>query len=1119
MKIFISYPHQPIEHAQLVERIISRLRSECKADGTPLFEKVWFDNDHLLAGGDWPQCIVDGILESDWTIAFLSRHSLRDPGVCLKEIGLSCFRNGGAGVLGARLEQIDRLPIAVAHVQTIDLDDWAPTEGKEYEHWFDAKYTTLLDAIQLSGAQQRSSELNTISRAFNINTDLFDSLFEKHLRGFVGRQWLFDSVENWARTTIGATNEYPLFVLTGGPGMGKSAWAANLAHQPNTRVVGFYFVEHRDSESQLARRVVTTFIRQMAFQMADFRRVLLHRLGLPIGEREVSDEAILIAQRQLNALSPAQLCKQFLVEVGHRSINRSEKLLLVLDGLDEASRFDFKSGVWHSLLADDAMFANQTNASTGTDENYASCNLIDVFRELPPWLGVVITSRPEAHLLTVLEEFNPTILVAEDANNREDLGRWVAAHPLIISQHAVEQSALVTALLDRSAGNFRFAQTALQALSHKGRFTIADITALPASLASLYRTLFSRQFPDLIQYHEKIAPVLGWVATSSESLPINWVARWEGWSKLHTNRFKLLVGSILDIIMMPRLGECLRPFHRTVSEWLECDAAGHYQLDMACAKLGLAQALWQDESLALQSATEKNPPADESATNHALTLLGTLMLASPPEPFAHGDPATCALRKTVWDAFNVDKAHKSIEERLSWINEWCNTPARRATRFVWAIITCQWTAQQKGALSLPHGFALARLANAHYTSGDYSSGLAIAQYLRDLLSQYENCEDDGLALIANAAAEGLFYAGDYETAEALCHRIFAIGKESNRTNSSCSQYVAPTFELMANIRYFQDRIDESVDYLDRARECFQSKGEVVSEASCHGRLAYTYYYARKHAEARFHYNSAKCLLESSGADRELALLLKNAGSVTEGRHAIPGIKQAIEIFDRIDEPYLQSCAYNNLGVEQFIDDNLNDSIVSSENAISGMHDAWSRVNAPINNLAICRLVQGSYDEANQLLVKARELSYDGWEVAAVENNLAVCMAFTGRFEEAERLCQQVGEYVKKSNDPTVTARIHSTLCGIKLAKKVAKASEVQALLMGAGAIFIQKEELRGMAVVSGLIDLIKAQGDILSHDLKKMRSDCNKTTKKFNAGNLSIVRKLGFYPWHICIFE
>jgi hypothetical protein len=64
VKVFVSYPHAPEHHARLARRVVEKLREE------PDVREVWFDDDHLLAGDDWPQEIVDGILASDVTIGF-----------------------------------------------------------------------------------------------------------------------------------------------------------------------------------------------------------------------------------------------------------------------------------------------------------------------------------------------------------------------------------------------------------------------------------------------------------------------------------------------------------------------------------------------------------------------------------------------------------------------------------------------------------------------------------------------------------------------------------------------------------------------------------------------------------------------------------------------------------------------------------------------------------------------------------------------------------------------------------------------------------------------------------------------------------------------------------------
>ena len=86
MKIFFSYPHG--DNAQLVER----LKQDLEARG----HEVWFDIAEIKTGDDWRNRITRGILESQQVVAFLSKHSVRDPGVCLNEIAIALADKGDA---------------------------------------------------------------------------------------------------------------------------------------------------------------------------------------------------------------------------------------------------------------------------------------------------------------------------------------------------------------------------------------------------------------------------------------------------------------------------------------------------------------------------------------------------------------------------------------------------------------------------------------------------------------------------------------------------------------------------------------------------------------------------------------------------------------------------------------------------------------------------------------------------------------------------------------------------------------------------------------------------------------------------------------------------------------
>lgn len=74
-KLFLSYGHD--DNTPIVRRIHGGL----VRDGY----SVWIDKANTRTGDDWHYSIADGILESIGVLAFLSKHSVRDPGVCRDE--------------------------------------------------------------------------------------------------------------------------------------------------------------------------------------------------------------------------------------------------------------------------------------------------------------------------------------------------------------------------------------------------------------------------------------------------------------------------------------------------------------------------------------------------------------------------------------------------------------------------------------------------------------------------------------------------------------------------------------------------------------------------------------------------------------------------------------------------------------------------------------------------------------------------------------------------------------------------------------------------------------------------------------------------------------------------
>jgi len=84
MNIFLRYGHD--ENAVLLQFIKRDLESrgyDVRIDKYPEKERG------IKPGDDWRDTITNGIINSNLMLSFLSKHSTREPGVCLDEISLA----------------------------------------------------------------------------------------------------------------------------------------------------------------------------------------------------------------------------------------------------------------------------------------------------------------------------------------------------------------------------------------------------------------------------------------------------------------------------------------------------------------------------------------------------------------------------------------------------------------------------------------------------------------------------------------------------------------------------------------------------------------------------------------------------------------------------------------------------------------------------------------------------------------------------------------------------------------------------------------------------------------------------------------------------------------------
>ena len=115
MRIFLSYGRGDNEP------IVAAIEAALRADN----HEIWKDTAEIKSGNDWRETIERGLANTDWVVAILSRHTVRDPGVCRDELAIAMTLRGG-GITPILVEPATQVeaPHSVAHANWIDMSDW-----------------------------------------------------------------------------------------------------------------------------------------------------------------------------------------------------------------------------------------------------------------------------------------------------------------------------------------------------------------------------------------------------------------------------------------------------------------------------------------------------------------------------------------------------------------------------------------------------------------------------------------------------------------------------------------------------------------------------------------------------------------------------------------------------------------------------------------------------------------------------------------------------------------------------------------------------------------------------------------------------------------------------------
>lgn len=509
MRLFISYGHKESE-------ICRRIYQALKERG----HQPWFDEDKIRFGHDWRERLANGIEASNSVVACLSQYSTREKGVCLDELAISVGVKGG-NIVSILLDDVNP-PSAVSHRQWLDMRDWEEKldAGEDvFKPWFDAKMAELYAVLESEENREFSGQITELQNRLTIYYST--SRQAKLLRNsFVGRAWLNDAITNWLQDDTAPRT----CLLTGAPGVGKSAYAAHFTHY-NDHVAAALFCSSEMNTFNDPRTVIQTVAYLMACRLTAYRQSLM--LHLP------EDRAA------VQRLSEKELFEQLISKPLSLSVNGNhERMVILLDGLDECG---------------------------SPENNVLAKTLYEFSGSLPDWLRILIVARDIPAISVYTKGAYRIEIGSESENNLEDIRayyRFELESKFGDDPHWDDALERMTA---RSQGIFLYAQMLTDLLRSRG--TLGAVEEYPDGLDAVFTSWFSWFFSDS-DFRSFWRPAISCILGAPAPLPAETLRRVMHWGENELADFRARLKVLLRVEKNEFDEETLVFDHAFVREWL-----------------------------------------------------------------------------------------------------------------------------------------------------------------------------------------------------------------------------------------------------------------------------------------------------------------------------------------------------------------------------------------------------------------------------------------------------------------------------------------------------------------------------------------------------------------------
>jgi WD40 repeat protein len=452
----------------------------------------------------------------------------------------------GLGIPKPELDELKEAPLSPEEAGCIQLlEDWCKSEAE-----MNADVKEILAIIKEERAQKfRESENESVVNKLGKCdfSGIRRSLNNKFLFGT--RQWLFDELNAWFTDE---NSDSTVMILTGGPGVGKSVFAAEVCrmYAEQGQLAACHFCQFNMADYRDPRMIIESLASNMCDNVKGFKAKLDDQLQRSHSRETLSDAFRVLINDPLHALE------------------EREPMLLVIDALDE------------SAVAGKSEFLELIS---------------EEFPKLPQWIKFLITSRPELPVKEELHHLNPVEITPHDAKNEDDLLKYLRKS----LSHICNDDKVFWELAWKCKGSFLFAYYAqLQLKETTKQLTRENISELvPKGISGFYLKQFKHlknQLNDFGLSGDKLKRFLQILVAAEGPLPLSLLPECLGLPDDIEYEVRESIIGIMSSIL-PVYDDCLTVYHKSLRDWLISDGykkhaftvdshTGHEYLWRVCKK-------------------------------------------------------------------------------------------------------------------------------------------------------------------------------------------------------------------------------------------------------------------------------------------------------------------------------------------------------------------------------------------------------------------------------------------------------------------------------------------------------------------------------------------------------